>query len=65
MPQLFTHNVGMPSGAQNHNVSLPIASAPTMPMNYYPAQTNHIVVAPISPVMSIPNSVATPSQALL
>mgnify|MGYP005821766675 CR=1 FL=1 len=35
-----------------------------MQMTYYPTQTNQIVAAPISPITSMPGSVATPKQTL-
>ena len=49
---------------QNPNLDLPIASAPPVPMAYYPTQTNQIVTAPINPIVSMPGSVATPNQTL-
>jgi hypothetical protein len=54
----------------NPSSTLPISSAPpmqqqySMPLNFYPTQTNQLVAAPTysNPIMSVPNSASTPNH---
>jgi len=62
--QSSSGNNGVVASVQNPNMTLPIASAPPVPMTYYPTQTNQIVATPINPIMSMTGSVATPNQTL-
>ena len=49
---------------ENPSSTLPISSAPPMPMNYFPTHANQIVAAPLNLIVDMLSSVATPNQTL-
>jgi len=47
----------MSAGVENFSPTLPISSAPPVPLNSYPSQTNQLVAPPFNPAMNVPSLV--------